>query len=188
MTQIADELKSNDIDGAHCLECQRVEQVSLLYFSIFDFFALCCCFGGSGSGGAGWNNYHVGCSDCVGDSDVPSGAVFFTPRDWCQSIRSLPVWSLWFLNGITPNQVIYNYSGRCALLGLSLQEKAWVPRVITLAPQMRLSSWPSSVPRRMPTATRSASSVKRNPQAEMSIADSQSPLWAAEAASSLARW
>jgi len=54
MTQMADELRFNDIDGAHCLECKRIEQVSLRYFSIFDFFALCC-----GFGGAGWSNCHV---------------------------------------------------------------------------------------------------------------------------------
>jgi len=35
-------------------------------------------------------------------------------------------------------------------------------------------TWPCSVPRRMPTATRTASSVKRSPHAEMGIADSQS--------------
>jgi len=29
------------------LECLRVEQVSLRYFSVFDYFALCCGFGGS---------------------------------------------------------------------------------------------------------------------------------------------
>jgi len=105
MTQIIDELKSNDIDGANCLECKRVEQVSLRYFSIFDFLALCCGFGGSG--GAGWSNCHVWCSDCVGDSEVPSGAASFTPRDWCQSIGSLnPVWPsqpLWFLDKWNPS-------------------------------------------------------------------------------------
>jgi len=97
---------------------RMLEQVSLLYFIIFDLFALCCGFGGSGS--AGWSDCHVWCSDCVGDSDFSSGASSFTPRDWCHSFRSLPVWPgqpLWFLDGWnaspgkwTPNEVIYIYT------------------------------------------------------------------------------
>jgi len=58
----------------------------------------------------------------------------------------------------------------CAVLqfpGLCLQVKAWVPRVSSMAPQVHLRTGLSSVPSRMPTATRSASSVKRSPHAEM---------------------
>jgi len=49
----------------------------------------------------------------------------------------------------------------------------------TLAPQVHLCTWPSSVPIgacHLQHVGPTASSVKRRPQAELGIADSQSPL------------
>jgi len=57
MTLIADELKSNDTDVIALHQMEREEQVSLRYFSIFDFFALYCGFGGSGY--ADRSNCHI---------------------------------------------------------------------------------------------------------------------------------
>jgi len=169
-----------------------VEQVSMRYFSIFDFFALCCGFGGSG--GADWRNCHVWCSDCVGDSDVSIGAASFTPRDWCQSIRSLPSDLVNLINPcgsltdempalVNEHQIKSLHSGDCACKKKhGFHECQHRHRRCTC-----ILNWPSWVPRRMPTASRKASSVRRSPHVEMGNVDSQSPLSAAQPASSLAR-
>ena len=66
--------------------------------------------------------------------------------------------------------------------GARLQTKACWPQAPTSSPQEQ--EWGTQMPRpkRRATATRTASSSKRNPQEAMGKALSQSPEWGAEAA------
>jgi len=77
---------------------------------------------------------------------------------------------------------------RCDRPGFRLHESTWEPRVSTEAPQMHQYGWQSSEPSRRPTATLKASLFRRSPHVDIGTAWSQSPLCAAAAARSLARW
>ena len=70
--------------------------------------------------------------------------------------------------------------------GFSLGCACTIRTVPTVSQQMHWCAWPSFVPRRRPTTTLTASSLRRSPHTVIGTAESQSPMWSA--ASNLARW